>query len=130
MDHSLHIPVAPTSKKDKEPRADDAMLVTHLRDPYGMERAELEAICKVRNIFLQKQVFLNFARRYNVQSTHGHNEEIIRLCLRMIYDILPVCRSQFSKTNARLFSYCWNRDSTSLGGLLRGDKRRRPPGGA
>ncbi len=89
IDNSLHLPVAPTQqKKGKEQRAADALLVAPLRDPYEMERAELEAYLQSTEYFSTKTSLLEFARRYNVPvNARTQREEIIRLCLRMIHDI-------------------------------------------
>lgn len=58
------------------------------RDPREMDRGELEAYLQSPQYFRHKADLLEFARRYAVPvNTHTPREEIIRLCLRMIYDI-------------------------------------------
>jgi hypothetical protein len=53
-----------------------------------MERSELQAYLQNDKQFPHKADLLEFARRYEVPvNTRTPKEEIIRLCLRMIYDI-------------------------------------------
>jgi signal transduction histidine kinase/CheY-like chemotaxis protein len=53
-----------------------------------MERSELEAYLQNLQYFPTKGSLLEFARRYNVPvNARTQREEIVRLCVRMIYDI-------------------------------------------
>jgi len=53
-----------------------------------MERDELQAYLHNKKQFPHKADLLGFARHYEVPvNTRTPKEEIIRLCLRMIYDI-------------------------------------------
>jgi signal transduction histidine kinase/FixJ family two-component response regulator len=75
-------------RKENEPHAVDAVLTSRLRDPREMERAELETYLQSTESFPTKASLLEFARRFNVPvNARTQREEIIRLCLRMIYDI-------------------------------------------
>jgi CheY-like chemotaxis protein len=80
--------VAASQKKGKEPHPVDLASPPQLGDPREMERAELEAYLQSTEHFPTKTSLLEFARRYNVPvNARTQREEIVRLCLRMIYDI-------------------------------------------
>jgi signal transduction histidine kinase/DNA-binding response OmpR family regulator len=82
------MPVAASLRKGKEQQAADASYNGRVRDPREMERAELEAYLQSTEAFPTKASLLEFARRYNVPvNARTQREEIIRLCLRMLYDI-------------------------------------------
>jgi hypothetical protein len=58
------------------------------RDPRLMDRAELRAYLQSPKYFPYKADLLEFARRYKIPvNARTPREEIVRLCLRMIYDI-------------------------------------------
>ncbi len=78
----------PSREKGKELYAIDSILAPPPRDPYEMERAELDAYLQSTEYFPTKTSLLEFARRYNVPvNARTQREEIVRLCLRMIHDI-------------------------------------------
>lgn len=82
------MPVAASLRKGKEQQAADTSDNGCIRDPREMERAELEAYLQSTEAFPTKASLLEFARRYNVPvNARTQREEIIRLCLRMLYDI-------------------------------------------
>jgi signal transduction histidine kinase/FixJ family two-component response regulator len=80
--------VTAPQRKGNAPHAVDAALISRVRDPREMERAELETYLQSTESFPTKASLLEFARRYNVPvNARTQREEIIRLCLRMIHDI-------------------------------------------
>lgn len=75
-------------KKGSERHPVNPVPVSCLRDPRKMERAELETYLQSTEYFPTKASLLEFARRYNVPvNARTQREEMIRLCVRMIYDI-------------------------------------------
>jgi signal transduction histidine kinase/CheY-like chemotaxis protein len=87
-----HLPRTPTvtapQKKGKEQYVVEAEPTLPAKDPREMERVELEAYLQSAEYFPTKASLLEFARRYNVPvNARTQREEIVRLCLRMIYDI-------------------------------------------
>lgn len=89
LEHLLPLPtVTAPPKKGKEHYTTGPASVVHVTDPREMERGELEAYLQSADHFPTKASLLEFARRYNVPvNARTQREEIIRLCLRMIYDI-------------------------------------------
>jgi len=85
----LPMPTVTASQKNgNEQRAISAVLTARIYDPREMDRAELESYLQSTEYFPTKSSLLEFARRYNVPvNARTQREEIIRLCLRMIYDI-------------------------------------------
>jgi signal transduction histidine kinase/CheY-like chemotaxis protein len=75
-------------KKGKESYVIDTAPAVHPKDPREMERGELETYLQSTDYFPTKASLLEFARRYNVPvNARTQREEIVRLCVRMIYDI-------------------------------------------
>lgn len=75
-------------KKGPERHPVNPVPVSCLRDPREMERAELETYLQSTEYFPTKASLLEFARRYNVPvNARTQREEMIRLCVRMMYDI-------------------------------------------
>lgn len=74
-------------KQPPKPKSTRPLLLPP-RDPRVMEREELRAYLQSAKYFPRKADLLEFARQYEVPAnTRTPREEIIRLCLRMIYDI-------------------------------------------
>jgi signal transduction histidine kinase/CheY-like chemotaxis protein len=85
----LRMPITtPPQRKGKDQHSVGGGQPSRLRDPREMERTEIETYLQSAEHFPTKGSLLEFARRYNVPvNARTQREEIIRLCLRMIYDI-------------------------------------------
>lgn len=89
LEHTLRPPaVTAPPKKGKDHCLIETASIVQVKDPREMERGELETYLQSTEHFPTKASLLEFARRYNVPvNARTQREEIVRLCLRMIYDI-------------------------------------------